>query len=118
MKDTAIPVSATPFYYGWVILAAAAVSELLAQGATSYAAGLFVLPLQAEFHISRAVANMPVLIMFLGAALAAPFVGRALDRFPIRLVLPLSLVLSRVQITGIAGSLTPCCCLSVERALR
>ena len=54
MKSSAVPVSATPFYYGWLILAATAVSELLAQGATSYAAGLFVLPLQNEFHISFA----------------------------------------------------------------
>jgi len=104
MKGTAAPVSMTPFYYGWAILAATAVSELLAQGATSYAAGLFVLPLQAEFHISRALANTPVLIMFLGGALVAPSVGRALDRFPIRLVLPLGAILFGLALTGIALS--------------
>lgn len=79
--------SASPIYYGWFVLAASAVSELLAQGATSYAAGLFVLPLQAEFHISRADANSTILILFLGAAVAAPLVGRLLDRYPIRLVI-------------------------------
>ncbi|MES2255262.1 MAG: MFS transporter [Pseudomonadota bacterium] len=104
MKQSEATASATPFYYGWVILAAAAVSELLAQGATSYAAGLFVLPLQAEFHISRAVANMPVLIMFLGAALVSPLVGRALDRFSIRLVLPLGAIIFSLALIGIALS--------------
>ena len=104
MKDAATPVSLTPFYYGWVILAATAVSEMLAQGATSYAAGLFVLPLQAEFHISRALANTPVLIMFLGAALVSPLVGRALDKFPIRLVLPLGAILFGLALTGVALS--------------
>ena len=104
MKDTATPVSMTPFYYGWAILAATAVSELLAQGATSYAAGLFVLPLQAEFHISRALANTPVLIMFLGGALVSPLVGKALDRFSIRLVLPLGATLFGLALIGIALS--------------
>ncbi len=80
-------------YYGWFVLAAAAVTELLAQGATSYAAGLFVLPLQAEFHISRANANSSVLILFLGAALASPLVGKALDRLPIRLIVSAGAIL-------------------------
>ncbi len=98
MTSSAAP--ATPFYYGWLVLAAAAVSEMLAQGATSYAAGLFVLPLQAEFHISRAAANSPVLILFLGGALISPLVGRAIDRFPIRLVISLgALVFSLAMVT-------------------
>lgn len=86
-------VSAWPFYYGWIVLAAAAVSELLAQGAAAYSAGLFVLPLQAEFHLSRANANSPVLILFLGAALFAPFVGRLLDHLPVRVSVPAGAVL-------------------------
>ena len=79
-------------YYGWFVLAASAISELLAQGATSYAAGLFVLPLQAEFHVSRADANSSILILFLGAAVASPLVGKMLDRYPIRWVILLGAV--------------------------
>jgi MFS family permease len=73
-----------PVYYGWFVLAASAVSELLVQGATLYSAGLFVLPLQAEFHISRAAANSAVPILFLGIIFMAPVIGRQLDRWPIR----------------------------------
>ncbi len=102
MTSSAAP--ATPFYYGWLVLAAAAVSEMLAQGATSYAAGLFVLPLQAEFHISRAAANSPVLILFLGGALIAPLVGKAIDRFPIRLVVPLGVLVFSLAMIAIAVS--------------
>ena len=58
-------------YYGWFVLAASAVAELLAQGATSYGAGLFVLPLQAEFGLSRANASSSVLVLFLGAIVIA-----------------------------------------------
>ena len=104
MKSSAVPVSAIPFYYGWLVLAAAAVSELLVQGATSYAAGLFVLPLQAEFHLSRANASSPVLILFLGGALVAPFVGRLLDRYPIRLVMSLGAVIFSLALLVIAAT--------------
>lgn len=74
-------------YYGWYVLAASAFSEMLAIGATSYSAGLFVLPLQAEFGISRANASSSVLILFLGAIFMAPYAGKLLDRHPIRLVM-------------------------------
>ena len=94
--------SASPVYYGWFVLAASAIAELLAQGATSYSAGLFVLPLQAEFHVSRADANSSVLILFFGAALAAPLVGKLLDRYPIRLVVSLGAVLFSAALAIIA----------------
>jgi MFS family permease len=94
----------TSFYYGWIVLATSAVAELLAQGATSYASGLFVLPLQAEFHISRADANSAILILFLGAALCAPLVGRMLDRWPVRRAVPLGALLFGAALAAIAVS--------------
>ena len=95
-------------YYGWFVLAASAVCELLVMGATAYASGLFVLPLQAEFHISRADANSSILILYLGGALAAPLVGRALDRFPIRLVVPAGVLLfsGALAFISMTGSLS------------
>jgi sugar phosphate permease len=97
MRATALPV-----YYGWFVLAASAVSEMLVMGATAYASGLFVLPLQAEFHISRADANSSILILFLGASLAAPLVGKLLDRYPIRLVMTLGAIVLGLSFAGIA----------------
>jgi len=97
----------TRLYYGWVVLAASALCELLVQGATSYAAGLFVLPLQAEFHISRANANSGILILFLGAALLAPLAGRLLDSWSVRRVVPMGALLFGAALAAIAttGSL-------------
>ena len=97
-----------PFYYGWLVLAASAVSEMLVLGATSYSAGLFVLPLQAEFHLSRASANLAVPLLFLGAMAIAPFAGRILDAWPIRKVMSLgtfALCLALVTI-ALTSSLT------------
>jgi MFS family permease len=94
----------SPIYYGWFVLAASAVSEMLIQGSTSYAAGLFVLPVQGEFHISRADANSAILILFFGAMLLAPLGGRALDRWPIRLVMCAGALLLLLCFVGIALS--------------
>jgi MFS family permease len=96
--------SASPVYYGWFVLAASAACELLVMGATAYAAGLFVLPLQAEFHISRASANSSVIILYLGASIAAPFIGRLLDRLPIRLVVTSGAVVLALAFAGIAAT--------------
>lgn len=82
-----------PFYYGWLVLAGSALSEMAAIGATSYSAGLYVLPLQAEFHLSRAAASSPVSILFSGAMVFAPFAGRILDAWPIRRAMVLGAVL-------------------------
>jgi MFS family permease len=79
-------------YYGWWVLAAAALTEMLAVGSTSYAAGLFVLPLQNEFSLSRAAANSALSIGLAGAAFTAPIVGYLLDRFPAQWVIGLGVI--------------------------
>lgn len=85
MGDELSSISGTErIYYGWFVLAASAAMEIIGTGAVSYGAGLFVLPLQADLGISRAAANSSLLILFLGAALASPFLGQALDRYPIK----------------------------------
>jgi MFS family permease len=92
----------SPIYYGWFVLAASAVSEMLLQGATAYSAGLFVLPLQAEFHISRAAANSSILILYFGIFFVAPFAGRLLDIWPIRRVMAAGAVVLGLSLAGIA----------------
>jgi len=89
-------------YYGWFVLAAAAVSEMLAQGATSYGAGLFVLPLQAEFGLSRADASSSVIILFVGTLFLSPAAGRILDRAPIRLAVGVGAILFSLALAVIA----------------
>ncbi|HEY4266109.1 MAG TPA: MFS transporter [Micropepsaceae bacterium] len=79
-------------YYGWWVLAAAAVAEMLSIGSTSYAAGLFVLPLQHELSLSRAAANSSIPISFAGGALVSPLVGYLLDRISIQWVIGLGAI--------------------------
>ncbi|HXI99614.1 MAG TPA: MFS transporter [Micropepsaceae bacterium] len=81
-----------PIYYGWWVLLAAALTEMLSIGSTSYSAGLFVLPLQHEFGLSRAAANSTIPISFAGGALLSPLVGYLLDRISIQWVIGLGAV--------------------------
>jgi MFS family permease len=74
------------------VLAAAALTEMLAIGSTTYATGLFVLPLQNEFGLSRAAANSALSIGLAGAAFMAPIVGFLLDRFPAQWVVGLGVI--------------------------
>ena len=91
-------------YYGWFVLAAAAVSEMLVQGATSYGAGLFVLPLQSEFGLSRADASSSVIILFIGTLFLSPAAGRILDRAPIRLAVGAGTICFSLALAVIAWS--------------
>jgi sugar phosphate permease len=92
----AAPKSALPpraIYYGWWVVTACAVGEMLVIGTANYGAGLFVRPLEQEFGLSRADANVAVSMVHLGAALASPFVGYLLDRTSVRLIMGAGAVL-------------------------
>lgn len=77
-------------YYGWIIVAISMMLLLLVVGTTVYSFGLFVLPVSKEFGLSRANMNTGLIVLNVGMAALSPFIGRALDRAPIRLVLGVS----------------------------
>jgi MFS family permease len=89
-------------YYGWYVLAASAVSEMLVQGATLYGAPLFVIPLQDEFHISRAIAGSAVSFLIVGSLVLAPGIGRLLDTKPVRLIMSAGAVILGLSLAAIA----------------
>ena len=53
---------------------------MLMVGATAYSFGLFVLPLQKEFGLSREQANLGLVLLIVGFAVWAPIIGRLIDR--------------------------------------
>jgi MFS family permease len=76
--------------HAWVMVAISVVLLVLAVGTTTYAFGLFVLPVSNEFGLSRANVNTGLIVLNVGIAAFSPFVGRWLDHSSIRLVLGLS----------------------------
>jgi len=75
------------FYYGWYIVAVAVLVYMLTTGSTYGAFGLLVLPVSAEFNLSRADMNTAIILLNLGNAVMAPLVGRALDRFSAKYIM-------------------------------
>lgn len=80
-------------YFGWWIVCIAVAAYMLAVGSTFAAFGLYVLPVSAEFNLSRAEINTALILLNLGNAVLAPIIGRSLDRVPVKRVMLAAAVL-------------------------
>ena len=76
---------------GSLIIAVVFSSTAVAVGVSQYAFGLFIEPIEASFGWSRTEISASLSFAAVGG-LAAPFIGRAMDRFGARPVLVLSLM--------------------------
>lgn len=89
-------------YYGWWVLAVAFAGEMFAIGSTTYAFGLFVKPLSEAYAADRATINTGLMLFIVGMGLSAPFIGRLLDRFPARVLMPAGAALMGLGLVAIA----------------
>ena len=80
-------------FYGWRIVAVSALAQGISVGTTFYAYGAFMKPLAAEFGASRLAVTLGMTSMMVVQGVAAPFLGRALDRISPRVVLGTGVVL-------------------------
>lgn len=67
-------------YAGWTNLAAGFVCSVLLVGSTIYSFGLYVTPFSEAFGLSRAQANVGMMILTISIAVWSPLVGTLLDR--------------------------------------
>ena len=93
-----------PFFYGWVILGCACCAGLSRQGGAVATLSVFVSPMTAEFGWSRTALSGAVSLGGLLAAVAAPSLGRLLDREGARLVLCVAILTT--GLANLALSLT------------
>ncbi len=68
------------FYYGWAIAGTLAVTETVSWGVLYYAFAVFLVPMQEELGWSRTAVTGAYSLGLLVSGLAAPLVGRWLDR--------------------------------------
>jgi MFS family permease len=93
-----------PFFYGWVILGCACCAGLSRQGGAVATLSVFVSPMTGEFGWSRTAISGAVSLGGLLAAVAAPSLGRLLDREGARLVLCVAILTT--GLANLALSLT------------
>ena len=67
-------------YYGWVVAGTLAFTETVSWGVLYYAFTVFLVPMQVELGWSAATLTGAYSLALLVSGLAAPFVGRWLDR--------------------------------------
>ena len=77
---------------GWLVVSAPFLAYALTVGTGQYSFGLFVEPLEAEFGWNRTQINASLSFTAVGS-LAAPFIGRYMDRHGSRRVITASLIL-------------------------
>ncbi len=71
-------------FYGWWIVATSFVTLFVATGFIFYSYGVFIGPMQAEFHTTRFAVALGLTLMNTAMSLFAPFLGRIIDTWSIR----------------------------------
>ena len=80
-------ISRTPFFYGWVILAASALTRFISSPGQSYLISVFINPIISDLEWSRTLVSGLYTAGSLTAGVAMIFVGRLLDRYGARTML-------------------------------
>ena len=86
------------------MVAVSALVYMLLLGSTYSAFGLFVLPVSAEFKLSRADINTALILVSMGSAVMSPFLGRLLDRFSSKRIMMISAVVFGLSLVGLGLS--------------
>ena len=94
----------TPFYYGWVVLAAAGSAIFVRNAAASLTIAVFVYPLSEELGWSRTLISGAAATGGLAATFMSPLVGTLIDRYGARTVLTTSIVLLCITTVSLAWS--------------
>lgn len=89
-------------YRGYRVLAAVFVAQMLTIGLLTYGFGIFVHPVSAEFHLSRAAMNMALIIILTGMALSSPIVGHLIDRYSAKFIMSFGAISFGICACGIA----------------
>lgn len=91
-------------YYGWRVVLLSIVIYVLVFGSTVSSFSLYVVPVSSELGLTRAEMNTAFVLINVGSAMWAPFIGRALDRYSLRLILAVSGLLMSLGFVALALS--------------
>jgi MFS family permease len=76
-------------FYGYWILVAAFICAFIDSGSGYYCFSLFVKPLEADLGWSRGTIMSAWFIRFLGVGLSSPFIGKLVDSYGARVIIPI-----------------------------
>jgi MFS family permease len=102
MKSTPKIVTRVPFYYGWVIAGAVALSMTASAATAAPVFSIFIQPWSDEFGWSRTAITGVFSFATLMAAFAGPLVGRGLDRYGGRIILGVGALLIAASLISVS----------------
>ncbi len=70
--------------YGWYIVATTLVNQAISVGILIYCFALFAVPWLENYSVSRGTAMLAIFSLQIIAGLSSPFLGRILDKYPIK----------------------------------
>ena len=97
----------TPFFYGWVILATAASTQVVRNATSSLTIAVFIFPLSEELGWSRTLIAGAASFGGLAATGVSPVVGWLVDRYGARLVLVSSVLILGLSSISLAWATIP-----------
>ena len=96
-----------PFYYGWVILFAAGDAMFVRNAAASLTLAVFIFPISDDLGWSRTLIAGAASLGGLVAALTSPIVGWASDKYGVRLILAISVLVMGISTFSLAWATVP-----------
>lgn len=73
-------VTAVPFYYGWLVLAAGTLGLAMTMPGQTVGVSVFLDKIVADLNVSRSAVSLLYMVGTLGGSLSLPFIGRFIDR--------------------------------------
>jgi len=96
----------TQRYYGWVIALVMGTAGAVSMGMCLFNFGLFIKPMGDELGLSRATFGWAQSLRQVAGAVSSPVLGRLVDRFGSRFLLPASVVLTGAAMIGMSYAQT------------
>jgi sugar phosphate permease len=94
-------------FYGWTIVGVGFLSIFVGVGTTIDALAVFVKPMSESLGWSRTSIMGAYTVGAISSALASPFVGRIIDKYGARVLMPISAVIGGGLLMGLAGITQP-----------
>ncbi|MDX2137067.1 MAG: MFS transporter [Chloroflexota bacterium] len=89
-----------PLYYGWIMVAALAITETISYGVLFYAFTVFIQPMEAELGWTRGDITLAYSLGTLVMALVGLLIGRWLDRHGARFIMSFGSLLAALLVFG------------------
>jgi sugar phosphate permease len=90
------------FFYGWVIVAVLSLASMVALAMGGLNFGLFIKPMGDELGFGRAVFGWAQTARQVTTAISSPWLGPLIDRFGVRLLLPVAVAVSAIAMLGLS----------------